>query len=320
MGHTHTIIPYHSMSEDERVFEFGMTPQQVANLDSKIYEIKEDTVRNWRLERRGGYNTEFIDDKLIAVGFRIDPSFNSFEIDNVDITNKEGIEELKAKYEHYVYADGESTLFPKLGLLVSITPFCDGWSSPRPGVFNREIVAFSKELLDYYRYKSQVLILDPMKGVSIAGDDYIEFRMRPEEIHNLWKTPEYTWKNYGSHQHIIEYYFNHGVELKYRDYEVSYKYSEDMPLYDIELIESNGWQVEVDGIRIFQDDKLIQMKEKYEYIESKKKKAVAFPTLGIFTMGCGDKKNNRKGAEGKVIYLCNEESIKSFIRYIDMWD
>jgi len=72
-----------------------------------------------------------------------------------------------------------------------------------------------------------------------------------------------------------------------------------MPLYTIDVIEKNGWQVEVKDVRIFEDDKLIRMKKDHKFIESKKQKAVAFPDLGIFTVGCGEKKNTGKGAEGR---------------------
>lgn len=320
MAHLHIINPYQSISEDDKVFEFGMTLEQVSNIDSKIFEIKKDNKNNWVLERRGGYSTEFINGKLVAVAFRIDPGYHNYQVEGIDFSGIKEIEELQSKYEHYVFSNGESILFPSLGFLVSVTPFCDGWENPRPGVFNREIIAFSKERLHYYRHQSQIINLLPQKGVSLAGSELIEFGMLPKAVCHILGEPEYSWKNFGSHKHIIDYYFNRGIRLKYRDYSVSYKYSNDMPLYTIEILENNRWQVEIDGIYLFKDDKLASMKSKYEYIESKKKKAVAFPSLGIFTLGCGDKKNGGKGAEGKVIYLCRHDVLNSFIRHIDLWD
>jgi hypothetical protein len=319
MGHSHTIIPYKSINEDDKSFEFGMSQKQVAAQDAKIYEVKEDNTCDWILERRGGYSTEFVNGKLVAVAFRIDPGYNSFKVDKIDISDKDGVEKLKRKHEHYIFSNGESVLFPTLGFLVSVTPFCDGWD-PRPGVFNKEIIAFSKERLEYYRLKSQVISLQPLKGISIAGENKTPFAIPPKQVHGILGKPEYSWKNYGSHNHIVEYYFNHGFCLRYRKYEASYRYSENMPLHSIEVMEKNGWQVEADGIFIFNDDKLAQMKSKYKYIESKKKKAVAFPTLGIFTLGCGEKKNSGKGAEGKAIFLYNKEAMDSKIPFIDMWD
>ena len=88
----------------------------------------------------------------------------------------------------------------------------------------------------------------------------------------------------------MEYYFGRGFTLRYRDYKASYQYREDMPLRTVEVMKKNGWQVMVDGVSVFADDKLTQIKSQYEHIESKKKKAVDFPTIGVFTIGCGEKK------------------------------
>jgi|GEM_PF-5754853 len=320
MAHSHIILPYQSISEDDKVYEFGMSPQQVAAVDKRVFEIKEDINSQWVLERRSGYSTEFVGGKLAAVAFNISPNHNRFEVSGVDISDKDGIEQLKREYEHLVFADRESVLFPTLGFAVHIHPFCDGWSDPRPGVFNREIVAFSRERLEYYRNQAHVVSLQSGKGVCISGDKYIQFAMTPAEIHNILGTPEYTWKNSGSHKHIVEYYFNRALTLRYRDYEVSYDYREDMPLYAVEIMEKDGWEIEVDGVYLFADDKLEQMKSKYEYIESKKKKAVDFTKLGIFTLGCGEKKNNGKGADGKVVFLYNRKVMDSYAYKIDMWD
>ena len=54
MGCSHTIIPYKSINEDDKSFEFGMSQKQVAAQDAKIYEVKEDNTCDWILERRGG--------------------------------------------------------------------------------------------------------------------------------------------------------------------------------------------------------------------------------------------------------------------------
>lgn len=320
MGHSHLIKPYHSISEDDNVFEFGMTLEQVSSIDSKIFEIRNNSKNGWVLERRGGYSTEFINGKLVAVAFRIDPGYNAYQVEGINFSGTEDLDQLQSKYEHYIFSNRESILFPTLGLLVSITPFCDGWENPRPGVFNREIIAFSKERLDHYRRQSQVINLHPQKGVSLAGSELVQFGMLPKDVCRILGEPDYSWKNFGSHKHIIDYYFERGLSFKYRDYAVSYKYSDDMPLYTVEVLENNGWQVEIDGIYIFKDDKLANMKSKYDYVESKKKKAVAFPSLGIFTIGCGDKKNTGKGADGKIVFLCRHDILKSFTRFIDMWD
>lgn len=204
--------------------------------------------------------------------------------------------------------------------MVSVTPFCDGWELPRPGVFNREIVAFCKERLPHYQNQAHLLTLNPGIGVTLAGGRAIPFGAKPQDIHKVLGQPQYTWKNGTSRKQNVEYYFNHGFRLNYRQSEVSYTYSEDMPLYSVEVMERDGWQLEIDGLHVFTDDKLEQMKEKYEWAESKKKKAVAFPALGLFTVGCGEKKNGGKGAEGKYVCLFSLATLQNQIKYIGMWD
>jgi len=317
---SHTIIPYKSVTEDNKKFEFGMTPQQVAAVDPNIFAVKENNLSGIISERRGGYSTDFINDKLTSLSFRIDPGHNKFEVEGIDISDTEGIDRLKAGHENYGFSDGKSILFPSLGIMWSISPFCEGWNDPRPGVFNNEIVVFSKEMIDHHRRRTRVIDLDPLKGISIAGSDHVEFTMSRGEIHKALGSPEYVWKDYGAHKHIVDYYFDRGFCITYNDLDGSRKYHENMPLYTIDVIEKNGWQVEVNGVRIFEDDKLIRMKKDHEFIESKKQKAVAFPDLGIFTVGCGEKKNTGKGAEGKTIMLCNKKTMPHFTKFIDMWD
>ncbi|MDR1315240.1 MAG: hypothetical protein LBK13_00075 [Spirochaetales bacterium] len=62
------------------------------------------------------------------------------------------------------------------------------------------------------------------------------------------------------------------------------------------------------------------MKSQYKYIESKKKKALACPAFGVFVLGCGEKKNNARDADGKVIMLCGRKTIGYYTWNIDMWD
>jgi hypothetical protein len=111
MSRLHSIIPYQSIREDEKVYAFGMTREQVAALDSKIFEVKEDNSSKWVLERRGGYSTIFVDGTLAEVAFRIDPSHNRFEVDGIDISDADGVEQLKQKHEYHVFANSESVLF-----------------------------------------------------------------------------------------------------------------------------------------------------------------------------------------------------------------
>jgi hypothetical protein len=309
------IQPYESVTDGGNKFVFGMTSAELAGVDKRVYHVLRDCAGGWALERRGGYGTELVDGKLAAVAFPLS-NCDSVTAGGEDFSNIESIERLKSRYEHYVYADGESVLFPALGAAYLVTPFREGWEAPRPGVFNREAVAFARERLTHYRNLSRVLTPDPLKGVNIAGGTPIAFGMTREQVAEAWGEPELLWdESGGAHEHIVEYRFARGIWLCYRN-------GKNWPLHSISVTERDGWQVEAEGIRIFQDDKLAQMKEKYAFIESKKKKAVAFPSLGLLTVGCGEKKNSGKGADGKYTVLYGRKAVEgsSAFRFIDVYD
>ena len=302
------IQSYENVSVKGNVFTFGDSSEQLATVDKRVFHTLSDVANGWVLERRGGYSTELVDGKLVAVALPIS-NFDSISAGGADFSD---IEKLKAKYEHYVYADGESVLFPKLGVAYLVTPFCTGFEAPRPGVFNKEAVAFSEERLAHYRNLSRVLALNPMQSVSIAGGVPISFGMTQEQVQKCWGEAPLVWDELGgAHRQLKEYRFDRGVGLCYKENKGA------VILDQISIIERDGWQVEVDGIRIFQDDKLEQMKAKYEFIESKKKKAVGFPTLGILTVGCGEKKNGGKGADGKYVTLDGAGHDFQFINVYD---
>jgi len=309
------IKSYERVSEDGHEYIFWMTSEQLAGIDSRVYFVLNDSAKNWSLERRGGYSTELLKGNLVAVAYRY--SDCSFLINNIDCIDND-IEKFKEQHEHYIYADGESILFPSLGILYSVSPFREGWEAPRPEVFNKEIVVFSKERLEFYRNLSHVLILQPFEGVIIAGGSQIRFAMTQEQVEALWGKPDYIWNEInGAHAHIIEYYFNKGVRLRYTK---SDKGNANILLSGVSIIERDGWQIEINGIRIFQDMKLEEMKSKYKHINSKKQTATVFPTLGIMAVGCGEKKNNRKGADGKYVELIPNDRVNSISRFIDMYD
>jgi hypothetical protein len=313
------IAPYESVGERGKVFTFGMNSAQLAEIDKQVYYKLRDSARDWTLERRGGYSTELVGGKLVAAAFRLDPSYNHIMVGDADFSDREKIERLKTRYEHTVYADGESVLFPTLGVLYSVTPFREGFEAPRAGVFNVEIIAFSQDRLQNYQNASRVLTLQPLVGVNIAVGKEIRFGMTRAQVKGLWGEEELLWdERNGAHGHVAEYRFERGLQLRYRPYDVVEKPNNASPLYQITVIERNGWQVEVDGIRIFNDDKLAQMKAKYEFANSKKGKATVFPTLGILAIGCGEKKNSGKGADGKYVILGVERSINN--RFIDIYD
>jgi hypothetical protein len=312
------IVPYQSAGENGKIFTFGMSSRQLAKADKQVFEIRQDTARGWTLERRGGYSTELLDGKLVAVAFNHDSPHNHIMAGEIDFSTPDAVESLKSQYDHHIYVDGESVLFPALGVLFSVTPFQEGFEPFRPGVFNREIVAFSQDRLAHYQNASRVLSLLPLKGVHIAGGTPLQFGMTRTQVKALWGEEEYLWGNFGSHKHIVEY--RNGLKLRYHNISVSEEYHEDMPLYDIQVTERDGWQIEVEGIHVFQDDKLTQMKAKYEHIDSKKQKATVFPSLGIMAVGCGEKKNNAKGAEGKYVCLYHPEAFQLSGRFIDTYE
>ena len=301
-------------------FTFGMTSEQLADVDKTVYWLLSDAAKSWKQERRGGYSTELVNGKLVALLFRASEWLAtekqmervSVEIDGIEYSD---INDLKEKFEHFLYANGESILFPALGVLYSVTPLRDGWEAPRPGVFNEEIIAFSKDRLEHYRNASQVLTVQPFDGVNISGGNHIKFGMTQTQVELQWGKPELVWDELnGSHNYLVEYRYDRGLKLFYKDI------NGNVQLESVDVIERDGWQVEVSGIRLFQDANLEQMKSKYQHIDSKKGKATAFPELGILAVGCGAKKNNGKGADGKYVKSLLQERFDSYTEFIAIFD
>jgi len=316
----HVITSFSSAAFNNNVFTFGMTSPQLASVDKKVYEILFDHAQNWQLEQRSGYSTELINGKLVAVNFRVDTDTNNhILVDDIDFSTPKKIERIRNEYENYVYKDGKSILFPALGVAYRLTEFREGFNDPRPGTFSWEMTAFSKDRLEFYRNTSKVLTLQPNIGVSIAGGEQIQFGMTRQQVRQLWGEEQYLrdGRN-GALSAIVEYRFERGIQLCYMPYELKKVTDDHSPLHDITIIGRDGWQVEIGGIRVFDDDKLTQMKATHEYVDSKKGKATMFPALGMITIGCGEKKNTGNGAEGKIIILFNEK-----FRYrglLDMYD
>jgi hypothetical protein len=119
---------------------------------------------------------------------------------------------------------------------------------------------------------------------------------------------------------VEEYYFNRGLLFRYGDLGVSPEPRRDMPLYEIVIMEKGGWTAEVDGISVFADDKLSQMKENYKYVESKHGNAVVFPTLGVLAVGFGEWDGYEVDAQDKTVFLGDKETIRFYISTIEMWE
>jgi hypothetical protein len=322
MSHEIIIAPYQGANEGGRAFTFGMTSAQLSKVDKRVFHVLQNHSLDWTLERRSGYSTELVAGKLVSVNCRFDPSHNHIVVDGEDFSSLDAIERAKSTHDHYLYADGESVLFPELGVLYSVTPFREGFEAPRPGVLSKEVIAFSKERLEHYRNASRVLTVQPLAGIRIAGGTPIRFDMTRTQVRELWGTEELLWdEEAGAHREIQEYRFAQGLSLTYRRHDSpadGKPLGERSPLYCATVMERNGWQVEVEGIRIFQDDNLARMTETYEHIDSKKGKATAFPSLGILTVGCGKKKNTSKGAGGKYVIVSGAAFINRC--FVDIWD
>lgn len=177
----------------------------------------------------------------------------------------------------------------------------------------------SYKSVNEYGEANVVSITSGLETVDIGGS-LLQFGMTPDTVHRRLGKPDCTQDNFGFCKHITECYCNNGFILRYCNSEASYPDCSEMALYEVMIAEKNGWHVEVNGIYLFDDEKLSQMKSQYFYTESKKKTAVAFPTLGILTVGCGEKENDAHTEKGKLIFFCNSEAMRFYISKISMWD
>jgi hypothetical protein len=167
-----------------------------------------------------------------------------------------------------------------------------------------------------------ILSIIPNLGVINVSEKLLRLKMTPETVHLVLGKPERTLSNMGPCKHLTEHYFNRGLTLRYWNVveESSYLRNSEMGLYEIMITERNGWQVEIDGVSLFDDNKLQQMKSKFKYTESKRKMAVAFPTLGILTVGCVEKETGYGNAKEKRAFFCDKEAMRYYIYKINMWD
>jgi hypothetical protein len=150
--------------------------------------------------------------------------------------------------------------------------------------------------------KRPVISVFTKLGMIRIGGSRISFALTPEKAHKILGQPDRSRYTVDSNQQLEEQYFNRGFLLRYGD--------TDMSLDEIMVMERNGWNIEIDGIQIFADEALSKMKAKYKCVESKNKKAAAFPTLGVFAVG-GDPNN-------RMVFLCNKETMRFYVSTIEM--
>jgi hypothetical protein len=165
---------------------------------------------------------------------------------------------------------------------------------------------------------SRVVLITPQSRVVQIGEISLSLAMTPEAVHRVLGRPEAALDKYGSHNHIAERYFDRALTLQYSDMEAADQEVSKMELYEIVVQDRNGWQVEVDGTSLFGDETLGRLKMKYRHVESKKRRAVAFPTLGILLTGCNPKANTPP--KGKSVFFCTRETMRSYVCGINVWD
>ncbi|MGF6907910.1 hypothetical protein [Fusobacterium sp. PH5-44] len=93
---------------------------------------------------------------------------------------------------------------------------------------------------------------------------------------------------------------------------------DDAQLEEVIFLERDSSIVFLDNIEIFLDKKLEKLKSKYEYKDSEKKMSTLFPTLGLYITGCGEKKNNKEGAEGKLVTVFSKNRLLMYERRLKM--
>jgi hypothetical protein len=169
----------------------------------------------------------------------------------------------------------------------------------------------------YYRKFPVVSVSSETELIRIDGKG-IRFAMSPETVHKSFGQPElHPTRDYlrSLDQHE-EYFYGRSLILRYGELGVKNTRRGSMSLYEAVIMEKGGCQVEVDGISIFADNNLSRMKSKYRCIVSKDKNAIAFPTLGVFVVGCGDGSRDRDDDRGGIVFLCDKDTIRFYISTI----
>jgi hypothetical protein len=170
------------------------------------------------------------------------------------------------------------------------------------GGASQQLTALETKIFEAARKRPVISLLTKLGMIRIGGSR-INFTLTPEKAHKFLGQPEHSRYTVDSNQQLEEKYLSRGFVLRYGD--------TDMSLDEIVVIEKYGCQFEIDGISVFTDDALSRMKARYKYVESKNKRAVAFPTLGVLVVD--NDPNNR------MAFLCNKETIRFYITTIEMW-
>lgn len=322
MSNEYIIKPYIGASIKKKEVQFGMSKDQIKKA-AFIYTSHYNATINDEMLALTGYNICLHDNLLQEIVFRFSMKdgkpYNIISVDGNDVSCFDSVEKLKTRYSSFLSRDRQRTLFPELGILVATEPFME-LLTPRKGVFWNNVIAFSKERLLKQRTALQILTLHPFAGVSFAGSELIQFGMTPQEITHMFGAAEHLFEDYAIMKEIVEIRYGQGVELRYKNRITKYshdEYNSEMPLSDICINEKHNWEVEIEGIRLFEDDKLSQMKSKYEYIDSPKGKATIFPTLGLTVCGCGEKKDKVNGKYASVFAQADVDSKTSGLYIYD---
>lgn len=323
MSNEYRIKPYTGVSITENVFEFGMSDNQVKNMDLTIYNSYLNAETRCERIEHGGYHMFFYDDLLEELVLRFSMKdgkpFNIISVDDMDVSCFDSVEELKKKHLCFLSRDRNRTLFPELGIVAATEPFMEHLSI-RKGAFWNTVTAFSKERLLSQQTALHVLRLHPLMGVSFAGSEIIKYGMTQEEVDLILGMAEHVFRDFSIMKHIVEIRYGQGIEFRYTNRitkDSKDEYDPQMPLSEITINEKHNWEVEIEGIRLFEDDKLSQMKCKYEHIDSPKGKATIFPTLGLTVCGCGEKKDR---VNGKYAVVFEEADVDSKIRGLYLHD
>lgn len=323
MSNEYMIKPYIGVSMDEQNFQFGMSKSQVEKTALTIYKSHFNTIMRDEMLELAGYNM-FLHDNLVQefvlrFSMKDGKPYNIISVAGKDVSCFDSVEEIKKNYLSFPSKDRQRILFPELGIVIATEPYME-LLTKRKGVFWNNVIAFSKERLLKQQTALHVLTLHPLAGVSFGGSEMITYGMTQDEIDRILGVPEHIFKDYSIMKQIVEIRYGQGVELRYTNRITKYsldEFSEQMPLSDICINEKYNWEVEVEGIRLFEDDKLSQMKNKYDYIDSPKGKATIFPTLGLTACGCGEKKDR---INGKYVRLFGSADVDSNTRCLNIYD
>lgn len=299
---------------------FIVHPLQTVTCENKTYTLGaswEDTniaaadIKSLKIDYPTGTTTALVKDTRLTFrhGGLVAVYTNYGSITELVLGDKSGdltsmLPVLMQEYEHEVIreypadtfnpAPATLCLFPTLGVLMSD---------------RRELAAGTAEevanMAREEQKKSKKYLLRPYKGYLSASGKNIDFGMTEAEVNRVDGLPKQMeldpiimhW-TVQTRDEGYKLHFPHGVNQNFAD----------APLATATFFARDESLFFVEDISLFDDKKLGKMKALYEYKDGKRGLGTLFPTLGLYTRGCGEKKNAAKGAEGKLaIAFCKDE-------------